>query len=180
MKDFVKSCVTCQQLQTSRGLQQQWQELPPVSQPMKRISIDITDMGSGTISYRYVLTVIDNFSRFVNLYPLSTRTAESVVSKLDMVVESYENPRVLLTDNPREFCSDALRNWCRENGVKLVHSTPYHPQGNPISERMHRTMKAVLTTICMVIQQDGPGILKSVKKSLTLLCMRALENSLTS
>ncbi len=73
---------------------------------MERVSIDITDVGSGTTSHRYVLTVIDHFSRFVNFYPMSTRTAESIVSKLDMVIESYGNPRVLLTDNAREFCSD--------------------------------------------------------------------------
>ncbi len=84
---------------------------------MERVSIDITDMGSGTTSHRYVLTVIYHFSRFVNFYPMSNRTAESVVSKLDIVVEAYGNPRVLLTDNAREFCSDVLRDWCRENNL---------------------------------------------------------------
>ncbi len=67
MKAFVKECVTCQQLKTSNGLQQQWQELPPVDQPMERVSIDITEMGSGAIGQKYVLTVIDNISRFVNI-----------------------------------------------------------------------------------------------------------------
>ncbi len=54
VRNYVRSCVTCQQLKTSRGLQQQRQELPPVNQPMERVSIDITDMGSGTTSHRYV------------------------------------------------------------------------------------------------------------------------------
>ncbi len=44
MKAFVKECLTCQQLKTSSGLQQQWQELPPVDQPIERVSIDITEM----------------------------------------------------------------------------------------------------------------------------------------
>ncbi len=109
MKAFVKECVTCQQLKTSSGLQQQWQELPPVDQPMERVSIDITEMGSGAIGQKYVLTVIDNFSSFVNLYPMSARTAECVVSKLDMVVEAYGSPRELLADNARECCSERLR-----------------------------------------------------------------------
>ncbi len=96
MKTYVRECITCQQLKMSIGLQQQWQELPPVDQPMERVSIDITEMGSGAIGQIHVLTVIDNFSRFINLYPMSTRTAESVVSKLDMAVEAYGAPRVLL------------------------------------------------------------------------------------
>ncbi len=120
----------------SSGLQQQWQGLPPVDQPMERVSINITEMGSGAIGQKYVLTVIDHFSRFVNLYHMSTRTAETVVSKLDMAVEAYGAPSLLLADNAREFCSEKLKAWCRENGIRLVHSTPYHPQGNAISERM--------------------------------------------
>ncbi len=65
-----------------------------------------------------------------------------------MVVEAYGDPRVLLADNAREFRSDRLKEWCRENGMKLVHSTLYHHQGNAIVERMHGTMKSVLTTVC--------------------------------
>ncbi len=140
--------MTCQQFKTSSRLQQQWQELLPVNQPMERVSIDLTDKRSEAVGQKSVSTVVDDFCRFVNLYPMSTRTAENVVKKLDMVIESYSPPRVLLADNAREFCSDMLKNWCRENGVSLIHSTPYPPHFNSISERMHRTMKAVLYTLC--------------------------------
>ena len=146
MKQYVRECVTCQQFKNAPGLQQPWQELPSVTQPMERISIDVTDMGGGVM--KYVLTIIDHYSRFVTFYPLKNRTAEQIIKKLDTLVEVIGAPRTLLTDNAREFCSEALKNWCRENRVKLVHSTPYHPQGNSISERMHRTMKTVLTTLC--------------------------------
>ncbi len=160
MKVYVRECITCKQLKMSSGLQQQWQDLPPVDQPMKRVSIDVTEMRSGAIGQKYVLTVIDNFSRFVSLYPMSTRTAENVISKLDMVVEAYGASRVLLADNAREFCSEKLKAWCRENGIRLVHSTPYNPQGNSVSERMHRIMKAVLTTLCKGQPAMWPRYLK--------------------
>ncbi len=97
---------------------------------------------------------------------MAARTAESVVSKLDMAVEAYRAPRVLLADNAREFCSERLRTWCRENGVRLVHSTPYHPQGNSISERMHRTMKAVLTTLFKGQPALWPRYIKKCQKVL--------------
>ncbi len=50
----VKTCVTCQQVKQSVGLQQQWQELPPVNKPLERVSIDLTDMVAGAQGYRYV------------------------------------------------------------------------------------------------------------------------------
>ncbi len=159
VRGFVKKCVTFQQLIASSGLQQQWQELPPVDQPMERVSTDVTEMGSGAVGQKYVLTVIENFFRFVNLYPTSARTAKSVVNKLDMVIETYGAPRVLLADNARKF-------WCRENRVRLVHSIPYHPQGNSINGRMHRTMKSVLATLCKGQPAGWPRYIKKCQKIL--------------
>ncbi len=166
MKAYVRECITCQQLKINWGLQQQWLELPPVDKPMERVSTDITEMGSGEIGQKYVLTVINNFSLFVSLYPMSTRMAESVISKLDMVAEAYGAPRVLLADNASEFCSEKLKAWWRENGIRLLHSTPYHPQGNSVSERMHRTMKAVVTTLCKGQHAMWPRYLKKCQKVL--------------
>ncbi len=54
---YVKTCVVCQQVKQSVGLQQQWQELPPVDKPLQRVSTDLTDMVSGAHGYRYVLTI---------------------------------------------------------------------------------------------------------------------------
>ncbi len=69
----------CQQSKAVNTLQQQWQELPPVNQALERVSIDLTELGNGARGHKYVLTVIDHFSRFVNLFPMSTRTADNVV-----------------------------------------------------------------------------------------------------
>ncbi len=97
---------------------------------------------------------------------MSARTAEIVVSKLDMVVEADGALRVLLADNAIQFSSQRLRTWCRENGVRLVHSTLYHPQGNSISERMRRTMKSVLTTHCKGQPVIWPRYIKKCQKVL--------------
>ncbi len=59
---YVKTCVAYQQVKQSVGLQQQWQELPPVDKPLQRVSTDLTDMVSGAQGYRYVLTVLEHYS----------------------------------------------------------------------------------------------------------------------
>ncbi len=164
VKQYVSECISCHQLKASRGLQQLWQELPPVNQPMERISIDVTNMSSGAVGHRYVLIVIDHFLCFVNLHPITSRTAENIIKNI--VIESYGTPRVLSTDNAKEFCSETLTAWCRSNGVRLVHLTPYHPQGNSISKRMHRTMKAVLTTLCKGQLSRWPQFLKKCQRIL--------------
>ncbi len=71
----------CQQFKAENTLQHQWQELPPVNQPLERVSIDLTELESGALGHKYVLIVIDHFSLFVNLFPMSTRTVDNVVKK---------------------------------------------------------------------------------------------------
>ncbi len=46
VKAFVSECIVCQQFKPGSTLQQQWQELPPVNQPLERVSIDLTELGS--------------------------------------------------------------------------------------------------------------------------------------
>ncbi len=133
---------------------------------MERVSIDVTEMGSGAIDQKYVLTVIDHFYRFVNLYPMSARTAESVVSKLDMVVESYGAPRVLLADNATEFCSERLRTWCRKNGSEASSFHTLSSTKQLCYERMHRTMKSVLDTLCKCQPAVWPRYIKKCHKVL--------------
>ena len=147
VKKYVRECITCQQMKASNSLQKQWQELPPVNHPLERVSIDITEMTPARGGHRYVLTIIDHFSRFTKLIKLRTRQAEEVVRALQLFMGDYGSPGVLLADNACEFRSHLMRELCRTNGTELVFSTPYHPQGNSITERLHRTMKSVLACL---------------------------------
>lgn len=60
MCNYVKKCITCQQVKGDSGMLQLWKELPRVNGPLEKIGRDLTDMVDGTQGYRYVLTVIDN------------------------------------------------------------------------------------------------------------------------
>lgn len=148
MRKHIKECITCQQLKTARGLQMQWQELPLCNKPLERISMDITDMHTSNSGHRYVLTLIDHYSRYVKFIKMRSRLAEEVVKGLQTYMGDFGAPKVLLTDNAREFHATIVKDLCTRMGTQLVFSTPYHPQGNSISERMHRTMKSVLATLC--------------------------------
>ncbi len=50
---YVRNCRTCQQYKDTTGLQQQWQELPPVEKPLERVSLDLTDMIAGASTDMY-------------------------------------------------------------------------------------------------------------------------------
>jgi transposase InsO family protein len=59
------------------------------------------------------------------------------------VFTRFGPPEGLLTDNGSQFVSRFLRVVCKKWGVKLIHSSPYHPQGNFV-ERANRDFKGML------------------------------------
>lgn len=148
MSKWVNRCTVCQQHRGTLGLQQPWQELPPVNHPLERISIDLTDMVDGIQGFRYVLTIVDHFSRFVKFYKCRSKTANEVCDKVTDYINDYGPPTLIICDNGGEFNNGSFRSLCATNGIKLGFTTPYNPRGNSVSERLHRTMKSVITRLC--------------------------------
>ena len=145
---YVKGCVTCQRHKEGRALQQPYQELPPVQRSLDRVSIDVTDMLSGSNGYRYVLTIIDHYSRYVKFLPMRTKSSEEVSKNFLSYLNDFGVPLSMIMDNGTEFTSTQFRELCKSHKINTGYTTPYHPQGNSISERMHRTMKTVLNLLC--------------------------------
>ncbi len=123
----MKNCLTYQQFKRAPGLQQQWQELPPVERPLERVSLDITDMVAGAQGYRYVLTITDHYSRFVKFMALKNKTTEAVCEKFAQYMPYFGIPNVVLLDNGGEFTSQAFRALCKTHNITVAYTTPYHP-----------------------------------------------------
>lgn len=158
--NFVKNCVTCQRCKGTTGLQQPFQELPSVGKPLERIGIDLTDMIAGSQGYRYVLTLVDHFSRFVKFYPLKNKHTHGVIEALEQYVADFGAPQGIVLDNGGEFTSHAFQQFCQQHFITLYYTTPYHPQGNAITERLHRTLKSILAALCQGHPLRWPKLLQ--------------------
>ena len=161
---FVSECTVCQRHKDSRALQQPFQELPPVKQSLERISIDLTDMLSGANGYRYVLTVIDHYSRYVKFYPLRSKTTDEVSRNFVTYLNDFGVPNSVILDNGAEFTSNQFKDLCKAHKINTGFITPYHPQGNSVSERMHRTMKTVLNIMCKGYPYQWPKYLGDTQR----------------
>ncbi|KAG8182161.1 hypothetical protein JTE90_017115 [Oedothorax gibbosus] len=62
-------------------------------------------------------------------------------------------PKVLQLDQGSSFTSALSTTFLEKFGIKVVHSSVYHPQSNPI-ERFHRTVKRVLKVLCLESGND--------------------------
>ena len=124
-----------------------------VSSVWDLVSIDIWDAGVlSNRGNRYLMTVIDGFSKYAFAIPLKNKTAKTVASKLyKHVFSQFGYPKRLHSDNGTEFCNSVLKELCEFLDIRKTHTTVYHPQGNAYAERIHQFFKNALTAF---VNQD--------------------------
>ena len=94
---------------------------------------------------RYVLTIIDHCTGWIDVKPLRNKTAENVVQYLSYeYVPCYGPPEIVITDQGLEFKNREVEGYLESLGTDVRHSTPFHPQTNGKIERFHRTFKGIL------------------------------------
>ena len=88
---------------------------------------------------------VDCFSRYSILAPASNHTANTVSEALlRHVVPYFGTPCRLLSDRGREFVGEVWAGLTRSLGIQRLLTSPYHPEGNSIKERSHRTINNML------------------------------------
>ena len=123
---------------------------------MERVHMDI--LGPFVQSKRgnvYILVVIDQFSKWIECFPLSNQTAESVASVfVDEFVARFGCPLQVHTDQGTNFTSDLFHSVCALLQVSKTRTTPYHPSSNGQVERMNHSVLQVVSSFLQKEQSD--------------------------
>ena len=91
-----------------------------------------------------MLTCIDTASRWPEAIPIRSTTSKTVIRCLTEIFSRCGFPEKLTSDNGSQFASKQFKTWLRDKGIAHSRATPYHPQGNGMVERLHRTLGAVV------------------------------------
>lgn len=101
---------------------------------------------------RYFLSIIDDFSRRVSVYPMKLKSQVFDIVKLHITrAETYLGRKVkcFRTDNGKEFANEAFREFFDSKGIKHEFSNPYTPQQNGTVERFMQTaVNGIRTLLC--------------------------------
>eukprot|EP00795_Rhopilema_esculentum_P012966 gene12966-biopygen3121 len=93
--------------------------------------------------YRYLLTIIDRFTRWPQVIPLSDITAESIACAfISNWIYSFGVPSTITTDRGAQFESSLFTQITSLLGIKRIRTTVYHPCANGMIERFHRQLKS--------------------------------------
>jgi transposase InsO family protein len=145
----VAQCDQCLQERLALRRPQGDMTLFPAHEPLDYVAIDIlgplprTKKGN-----QYLLVIADRFSKLVRTVPLSRITAAIVAwAFMEQWVYLYGPPRLLLSDNGRQFTSAFFKTCCQAMGVQHIFTSAYHPQANCQVERFNRTILARLRAL---------------------------------
>lgn len=104
---------------------------------------------------RYILTLIDDFSRFCVIYLLERKSqADEKIREFVQLARTQfgKTPRVLRTDGGGEYSSESFKSFLRNEGILLQQTAPYSPQQNGKAERMNRSL--IEMTRCLLRDAD--------------------------
>ena len=112
---------------------------------------------------KFLVVGIDYFTKWVEAEPLATITEKSIRTFVwKNIICRYRIPRVLVSDNGKQFDNDAFRNFCSELGIQNHYSSPAHPQANGQVEVTNRTLPKIIKTRLEAAKGIWPDELSSV------------------
>jgi transposase InsO family protein len=173
---YVESCEACQRRKTPVDLKAPLEHPYIPTRPGEQVSMDIVGpYPRSKNGNRYLLTFIDNFTRYAEGIAIKEITAEETARAfIESIVTRHGVPERLLTDQGRNFTSELLKNTCRFLGIKKIQTTAYHPEGNGMVERLHRTIG---DSMSHYVRKDGRDWERWVPYA--LMAYRAIPHSST-
>ena len=143
--NFCRACPVCQKCDKRKGRQALMIERPVMSEPFEVIGIDLVGpFKAGRGGCTHLLTAICMATRWPEAVPLKSITARAVANGLLDIFSRVGIPRQLLSDQGAQFTGSVLRHVCEGLHIELIKTTPYHPEGNGVVERMHGPLCAML------------------------------------
>ncbi len=94
---------------------------------------------------KYILTVVDHATHWVEAYPLPDHRAVTVAKTFSDFIARFGIPDEVLHDLGADFTSEFFQVYLNFYGISQLKCSVAHPQTNTACERTHRTLKAMLT-----------------------------------
>jgi IS30 family transposase len=124
------------------------------SSPNERWGIDCINLvsfasgnGGNDRGWKFILTVVDYFSRKCWLRGLKSQTAINVRNALiNIVAETKTYPRIVQADNGSEFRAETSE-WFKEHNIKYIKTLSYSPESNGLVEGTNKKVRKVLREI---------------------------------
>ncbi|XP_022875765.1 uncharacterized protein K02A2.6-like [Olea europaea var. sylvestris] len=162
--EYVKRCDKCQRF--GNAIYAPAEELTSIhySAPFEQWGVDILGpfpMARGQL--KFVVVAVEYFTKWVEAEPLAKISEAKLRSFVwKSIVCRFGIPKVLITDNGRQFDNSQFRNFCFNLGIYHRLTSVSHPQSNGLTEVTNRIILQDLHTRIGNARGDWPDEFSSI------------------
>ena len=139
--------------------------------PFAHLYMDMIGPLFDCTEFKYCLCLIDSHTRFPFAFLLRSVTAKAVCDCLLQVFAMVGVSSVITSDQGTCFTAELTQKFLELFGCSPKWSTPLHPEGNSLIERMNQSVKKLLAHVCKTHPKQWHKLLPIV-----LWCIREAKN----
>lgn len=149
IRNVIANCVPCILSNAKAGKQECF--LNPIDKnegPLHTYHVDhLGPLPSSNKNYKYLFVVTDGFTKFTWIFPTKTTTTQEVIVKLEVLQQTFGNPKRIVSDRGTAFTSQDFKKYCEKEAITHLLITTGVPRGNGQVERVHQIIIGVLTKL---------------------------------
>ena len=134
---FVRQCPICTKIRPqAQKVVDHW----PPAEKFERLHMDwayVRSIGE-------ILIIVDAGTGWIEAFRLPSRDSCEVIRALRTVFSRFGIPKLIVSDNAKEFISNEINQWLSYHGVLKRESPAYFPRSNGLAERAVQTVKRAL------------------------------------
>ena len=175
IKSYIDSCLPCARRKGNYGRKPKWNigHCRRGTRPFEIVYVDFVHMPQSK-GKRYILTMLDSYSRFFMAVPCARdRAIDAARGLYLMFLRHRERPQIVSSDRGTHFTGEVYQNFCNYMGIKQELHCPWRPQSSGNIERQHRTMKNAIFILCEERKCAWTDILESVVSNMNSMVNRS-------
>ena len=139
VRRFIKMCSCCQKMDQLKKVIHAYPYTISTYGLWHTVSIDyIESLVPDVYGMTMIVVIIDNFSRFVDLYATNSTEAEGAADALIAFSGRYGTPMNIQTDRGPSFRNDLIASLTKRLGINHEWTAPYSKEENGIVERVNK------------------------------------------
>ena len=136
---LVQACQPCQLTRNTPSAAPLHPWLWP-SKPWVRIHVDFV----GPFQKKMFMLVVDAHSKWPEIVKVPSTTASKTIEELRKLFSAHGLPEQVVTQNGQQFIADEFTVFLKQNGIKHLKCSPYHPSSNGAIKRLVQSFKKSL------------------------------------
>ena len=160
---FVRRCERCNRYRRTNQYKQGPLQPLPVCTIMQRLHVDLMGPLVKSRHYKYLMSAVCPFSKYLIAVPLPDKSAVNVAKALvKHVFFIYGAVEFCFTDRGKEFENEVLRNVCQILGIHKSCTTGYRPNSDGAVEKTQATISSIFAKTVKSHQKDWSDLVPYV------------------